>query len=183
VLEIGSGDGRWLELFTRSGARPYGIDILPKAAGSAGLSGFSACVGDARDLPFPDDHFDLTLLFGVFEHLEGTERAISGQTRVTKPGAGASSPSLISILRGMRLSWLCGTQSAEHGNPHRQPMAGCLARERFCSCQKPCRAEQVEAFYLGALYELRPFLPLRKLLPDRLGSNSLEMPTGYDAVD
>jgi ubiquinone/menaquinone biosynthesis C-methylase UbiE len=77
VLEIGFGDGRFLELFRNLGARPHGIDILPKAAKGASLRGIPVCVGDARDLPFPDDHFELTCSFGVFEHFGRTKKAVS----------------------------------------------------------------------------------------------------------
>lgn len=174
VLEIGSGDGRWLELFARSGARPYGIDILPKAAGSASFRGFPVCVGDARDLPFPDDRFDLTCSFGVFEHFEGTERAISEQTRVTKPGGRGIivlphlySPytlvmALWHIIGG---TWKC--RPASYGKRFRKRDVLQLLEAL------PCQVEHVEPFHVGAICEVRPFRPLKRFLLDRVESNSL----------
>lgn len=169
VLEIGSGDGRWLELLARSRARPYGIDILPKAAGSASLRGFPVCVGDARDLPFPDNHFDLTCSFGVFEHFEGTERAISEQIRVTKPGGRAiiTLPHLYSPYTLLMALWhlLHGTwklRPASYGKRYREynvlEMLSTL----------PCAVIDIEPFYIGAICEVRAFRFLRRFLLEKV---------------
>ena len=85
-LEIGFGDGKWLKFLREQGIAAYGIDILKNAAISLQGEGFSPVVADARFLPFKDDRFDLTYSFGVIEHFEGTEMAISEHVRVTATG-------------------------------------------------------------------------------------------------
>lgn len=85
-LEIGFGDGKWLKLLREQGIDAYGIDILKNAAISLHKEGFAPVVADARFLPFKDNLFDLTYSFGVIEHFEGTEIAISEHVRVTVPG-------------------------------------------------------------------------------------------------
>jgi SAM-dependent methyltransferase len=42
--------------------------------------------GDICNLSFPNDHFDLTLCWGVLMHVPDAERAIGELVRVTKPG-------------------------------------------------------------------------------------------------
>jgi SAM-dependent methyltransferase len=85
-LEIGFGDGKWLKLLSGEGIDAYGIDILKNAAIGLHKEGFSPIVADARFLPFRDNIFDLTYSFGVIEHFEGTEIALSEHVRVTAPG-------------------------------------------------------------------------------------------------
>lgn len=42
--------------------------------------------GDAEKLPFPDNHFDIIMSFGLLEHFENPQKAISEMVRVLKPG-------------------------------------------------------------------------------------------------
>ncbi len=85
-LEVGFGDGRWMNLLQRKGIHAYGIDLLESTALQLRKEGFSPVIADARVIPFKDDTFDLTYSFGVVEHFEGTEKAIEEHVRVTKPG-------------------------------------------------------------------------------------------------
>lgn len=41
--------------------------------------------GDAEKLPFPTGHFDIIMSFGLLEHFENPEKAISEMVRVLKP--------------------------------------------------------------------------------------------------
>lgn len=85
ALEIGFGDGRWIEFLKTRGVTAYGIDILENAAFHV-KNEFSPVVADARFIPFKENIFDLTYSFGVVEHFEDTEKAIKEHIRVTKPG-------------------------------------------------------------------------------------------------
>ena len=85
-LEVGFGDGKWMKFLTKQGIEAYGIDILENAAIQLKKEGFLPVVADARYLPFEDNTFDLTYSFGVIEHFQGTETAISEHVRVTIPG-------------------------------------------------------------------------------------------------
>ncbi|MGC1121725.1 MAG: class I SAM-dependent methyltransferase [Candidatus Methanofastidiosia archaeon] len=85
-LEVGYGDGRWMNLLKTLGIDAYGIDILENAALQLKSEGFSPIVADAREIPFKDNHFDLVYSFGVVEHFEGTENAIGEHIRVARPG-------------------------------------------------------------------------------------------------
>ena len=85
-LEIGFGDGRWIKFLKNQGVDAFGIDIMENAALILKKEGFAPVVADARFVPFKDDTFDLTFSFGVVEHFEGTEEAVTEHVRVTKPG-------------------------------------------------------------------------------------------------
>jgi SAM-dependent methyltransferase len=174
VLEIGFGDGRQLELFASMGAKPYGIDILRKAASLVGRQGFPVCVGDARDLPFTDDLFDLTCSLGVFEHFQGTEKAVSEQIRVTKPGGRGiiALPHLYSPYTLVMALWhmLCGTwkwRPASYGKRFRKQEVLRLLEAL------PCSVIEIEPFHVGAICEVRPFRFLKGFLLQRVERNSL----------
>lgn len=165
VLEIGFGDGRHLELFAEMGANPHGIDILHKAVERAHRNGFRVCHGDARDLPFSDDSFDLTYSLGVFEHFEETEEAISEQIRVTRPGGSGimTVPHLHSPYTVLMALWhvLQGTwklRPASYGKRYRRSEILQLL------LPLPCSVVNVEPFHVGAICEVRAFRFLKGLL-------------------
>jgi SAM-dependent methyltransferase len=92
VLEIGVGLGADHQRFAEAGADLYGIDLTPRAVehvqrrlSSMGL--FSHLqVGDAENLQFPGDTFDLVYSWGVIHHSPDTARAAREILRVLKPG-------------------------------------------------------------------------------------------------
>jgi ubiquinone/menaquinone biosynthesis C-methylase UbiE len=94
VLEVGFGAGIDFVQWLRAGARLSGLDLTPEA-----LENARNCVkvynlpqpeemrvGDAENLPFPSNTFDLGYSFGVLHHTPDTIKAISEVVRVTKPG-------------------------------------------------------------------------------------------------
>lgn len=92
VLEIGVGLGADHQQFAEAGALLHGIDLTERAVGHTrrrlevfGLSSRLA-VGDAENLNFPDDQFDIVYSWGVLHHSPDTPRAIQEVWRVLRPG-------------------------------------------------------------------------------------------------
>ena len=95
VLEIGCGTGTDLLQFARGGAQVTGLDLTPRSIEIArsrfavyGCAGEFA-IGDAENLAFPDESFDLVYSFGVLHHAPDTERAINEAHRVLRRGGRA----------------------------------------------------------------------------------------------
>ena len=92
VLEIGVGMGADHVEWAKAGPRSLaGIDLTP-----AGIEytrqrlqvyGFSSHlqVGDAENLPFPDESFDIVYSWGVLHHSPDTARAVREVLRVLRP--------------------------------------------------------------------------------------------------
>ena len=95
LLEIGFGTGTDLLQFARSGAIVTGLDLTPRSIDIArrrfevyGLTG-EFTVGDAENLSFPDESFDVVYSFGVLHHTPDTERAVREIHRVLRRGGEA----------------------------------------------------------------------------------------------
>jgi len=88
VLDVGCGDGRLVEVFSRHGADVTGIDADPAMVEAAGLTTpFGAVLrGDALALPFADARFDLVTMVTVLCHVENPGKALAEARRVLKPG-------------------------------------------------------------------------------------------------
>jgi ubiquinone/menaquinone biosynthesis C-methylase UbiE len=92
VLEIGVGLGADHQKFSEAGAELYGIDLTERAV--THTRNRLAClglksrleVGDAENLAFDDESFDLVYSWGVLHHSPDTPRAISEVWRVLKRG-------------------------------------------------------------------------------------------------
>ena len=92
LLEVGCGTGTDLLQFARGGSRVVGIDLTPRSIEISrrrfrvyGLDGEFA-IGDAENLAFPDESFDVVYSFGVIHHTPDTQQAISEFHRVLRPG-------------------------------------------------------------------------------------------------
>lgn len=92
VLEVGCGCGTDLLQFARAGAEVYGIDLsqnsveLTKRRLSLYRLQAKVAQGDAENLSFPPEHFDLVYSWGVLHHTPNAPRAVSEIYRVLKPG-------------------------------------------------------------------------------------------------
>ena len=91
VLEVGCGVGTDLAQFAKHGADVTGIDMSSKEIELAkkrfkvtGLKG-RLVVGDAENLPFDSECFDLVYSFGALHHTPDTKKAIDEIHRVLKP--------------------------------------------------------------------------------------------------
>ncbi|HYP28398.1 MAG TPA: class I SAM-dependent methyltransferase [Blastocatellia bacterium] len=95
LLEVGCGTGTDLLQFARGGALVTGFDLTPRSIEIArrrfevyGLAGEFAN-GDAENLSFADETFDVVYSFGVIHHTPDTERAASEIYRVLRKGGQA----------------------------------------------------------------------------------------------
>jgi SAM-dependent methyltransferase len=92
VLEIGVGLGADHQRFAEAGAELHGIDLTRRAVDHVlhrfrimGLSS-NLAVGDAENLGFPDETFDLVYSWGVIHHSPDTGKAAREILRVLRPG-------------------------------------------------------------------------------------------------
>lgn len=117
VLEIGVGLGADHQQFAESGAILTGIDLTKRAIENTRnrLEHFklqsSLSVGDAENLSFSDETFDMVYSWGVLHHSPNTPRAISEVLRVLKSGGTAkimiySKWSMVGIMLWIRYALL-----------------------------------------------------------------------------
>ena len=151
VLEIGSGAGGHSALFARHGAIMTSVDLTIERVKSTGFKfqlmgdeaeGCLALQGDAENLSFSNDTFDLVYSNGVLHHTMDTQRAINEVYRVLKPGGQAvimlyckSSWHYwlnmfvpVGIMQGkaLRLNWL--GRATEWGGKHKQTVINPITR-------------------------------------------------------
>lgn len=92
LLEIGCGAGRYLRSFRhyRPDLHLHGCDIshvaLAEARDADPRGEIEYKLGDALELPYADNSFDIVLLFDVFEHVTDVGKAADEVARVLKPG-------------------------------------------------------------------------------------------------
>jgi SAM-dependent methyltransferase len=119
VLEIGVGLGADHQRFAEAGAELYGIDLTERAVMHTRrrLALFSLetnlSTGDAENLNFPNDFFDLVYSWGVLHHSPDTRGAVAEVHRVLKPGGEArimiyNKWSMIGLMLWTRYALLAG---------------------------------------------------------------------------
>jgi SAM-dependent methyltransferase len=102
ILDIGCGEGNHLQIFSRLGFDVYGLDASPYMIRRARERLGRSCtleVGEAEDLPFEDNQFDLALLINTLEFLDHPVEALVEAGRVARRGV------FIGVTNG--LSWYC----------------------------------------------------------------------------
>lgn len=134
ILEIGAGTGRYSIALAKTGYDVTALELVEHNLAilqqkSAGLANLRALQGDALDLSsFPDNAFDVTLLFGPMYHLYDTKdvhKALDEAIRVTNPG-GVLLVAFLSVyailfdnyLNGDLLAGLSENFDAEHRVRH-----------------------------------------------------------------
>ena len=92
VLEIGVGLGADHQSFAEGGAILSGIDLTQRAVtltrNRFQVFGLYSDIqtGDAENLPFPNDTFDIVYSWGVIHHSPDTQKAVHEIFRVLRPG-------------------------------------------------------------------------------------------------
>ena len=94
VLEVGCGAGGHSSLFCKEGAHITSLDLtLDRVVATKKKLDIidqnkSSLVlqGDAENLPFEDNHFDIVYSNGVLHHTPNTQKSIDEVRRVLKPG-------------------------------------------------------------------------------------------------
>jgi len=96
VLEVGFGPGHALSMLART--HPLGLvagvdhsELMVRTArrrldGGRGDAALDLRVGDAGDLPFPDERFDVVFAVNSFHQWPDKERALAEMAGVLKPG-------------------------------------------------------------------------------------------------
>jgi len=89
VLDVGCGNGKAVEVFTKAGKKVMGVEYSHWLFENWIRQKFprqNIIEGDASDLPFPDNSFDLLFSSAVLEHLPEDKaiKAIQEAYRVTK---------------------------------------------------------------------------------------------------
>ncbi len=119
VLEIGVGLGADHSQFAQAGADLYGVDLTERAIQHTKrrfeLLGLSSqlSVGDAENLIFSNNTFDIVYSWGVLHHSPNTVKAINEVYRVLKPGGTAyimiyHKWSLVGLMLWIRYALLIG---------------------------------------------------------------------------
>ncbi len=93
MLEVGVGAGSDFLQWVRAGTQAHGIDLTQEAVDNVrarlkiyGLEAADLRVGDAENLPYPNNSFDLVYSWGVIHHSPDTEKCLAEIIRVTRPG-------------------------------------------------------------------------------------------------
>ena len=119
LLDVGGGPGTYAAPLAGRGYRVQLVDPVRlhveqarQAAASDCASAFTAVVGDARELPEPDQSQDAVLLFGPLYHLTGAthrRKALAEARRVLRPGGRLLAMAVCrfaSLLDGLYEGWL-----------------------------------------------------------------------------
>ncbi len=87
ILDIGCGDGQFLNLLKRRGWHEFGLDHSKEAVNRArDRLNLNVVHGMAEDMDFPDNYFDVVVMWGVIEHLKNPRKALEKVSKVLRRG-------------------------------------------------------------------------------------------------
>lgn len=85
VLDIGCGDGLFMNMLRTKGIKSVGVDISDEAVRACTAQGLSAeVVTSAHLLPFPDASFEYVVMLDVLEHVYDPALFLAEAKRVSK---------------------------------------------------------------------------------------------------
>lgn len=116
VVDVGCGDGGFLDAARQLGWRTLGIELDPEAAKVAAESGHEIIVGTYEALADLDSEFDCLICSHVLEHVHDPKRMLAVMSRAMKRGAFAliSLPNAGSIVRQAVTSSWRGLEAPRH---------------------------------------------------------------------
>ncbi len=109
AIEIGAAGGGNSRTLAANGWDVLATEFLEAGVEVARSRGLNAIQADARDLPVPDQSFDLAVAFDVLEHIEEDYQAAAEIARVLRPGGTA----LIAVPCDMEL-WSAHDVTSAH---------------------------------------------------------------------
>jgi len=91
ILDVGYGSGLLMPTLAKHARELHGVDIHPRAkevTESLERLGIKATLsqGDARTIPYPDEHFDVVLTFSFLDYVRPVGPYIDEMARVLKRG-------------------------------------------------------------------------------------------------
>jgi SAM-dependent methyltransferase len=161
ILEVGCGTGHWLSIL-QSAAQVYGLDLSLGMLRQASLQKLRrlAC-GQAIQLPFPDQAFDLVFCVNAIHHFGQPRTFISEARRLLKPGG------VLAVVgqdpHGRRDSWYGyryfeGTYETDLNRfPSWETILEWMAATSFDRVEQRL-AEQIMSLYIGRQVLDDPFL-------------------------
>lgn len=86
VLDVGCGDGRYLERLHRRGCRVWGVEPTGRTPAAVRDLGIPVHDGTLEDAPFPPPRFDVISFVHVLEHLPDPVRTLRRAADLLAPG-------------------------------------------------------------------------------------------------
>ena len=87
VLDVGCGEGRFLDRAKEAGLQTAGVEISERAAAIAESKGHQIINRSIVDEPLPrDQRFDAVTMWDIIEHLESPGRVLKHLSAALKPG-------------------------------------------------------------------------------------------------
>lgn len=117
VLDVGCGNGTFLQNALTGGATAVGLDFSHGMVSSAhAVTGAPVAQADAQTLPFADDSFDTVLALWMLYHVPDVPMALTEMKRVLAAG-GQVVATTNSGLRSSMDELMCGALEAVLGHP------------------------------------------------------------------
>lgn len=86
VLDVGANSGEIMKLLMeKRQCSVWGIDMSELAVAKAKEKGMDVQIGDAENLPFEDNEFDVVLMLETINHIHDPKKALEEARRVLKP--------------------------------------------------------------------------------------------------
>ncbi len=90
LLEVGSGAGRFTELFVKGGAHVHTVDLSVAVEVNKENIGqadnYKIAQASVYELPFAKQSFDVVICLGVIQHTPSSEKTIEALWQMVKPG-------------------------------------------------------------------------------------------------
>ena len=86
LLDVGTGDGRFLVTARQAGYEVVGTEVSEAGAGYARERGFDVHLGQITDLTLPKETFDVATIWHVLEHVPDPQTVLNKVYSLLRPG-------------------------------------------------------------------------------------------------